>query len=73
HRHNCTTIYHAFRGSGVTQVGDERIEWSQGDILVVPPWTWHHHENRANQDSILYSITDRPALATLGLFREETA
>lgn len=72
HRHNCTTIYHAFRGSGVTEVGDQRIEWSQGDILVVPPWTWHHHENPTNQDSILYSITDRPALSALGLFREET-
>lgn len=73
HRHNCTTIYHAFRGSGVTEVGEQRIEWSQGDILVVPPWTWHHHENQSSQDAILYSITDRPALSALGLFREETA
>lgn len=71
HRHNSTTIYHAFRGEGVTIVESERLEWSEGDVFVVPPWSWHEHENPSRQDSILYSITDRPAAAALGLYREE--
>ena len=71
HRHNSTTIYHAFRGSGSTVVEDERFEWSQGDIFVVPPWAWHTHENRLNDDAILFSITDQPAVTALGLYREE--
>lgn len=72
HRHNCTTVYHAFQGSGVTVVGDQRIEWGEGDIFTVPPWTWHHHENPSGGDALLYSITDRPAMTALGLCREET-
>src|SRR5579871_1336837 len=73
HRENCTTIYHAFRGAGLTVVDDERIQWSQGDVFTVPPWTDHHHENPENNNAILYSITDRPALSALGLFRQERA
>ena len=72
HRHNSTTIYHAFQGEGVTVVDGERLEWSKGDIWVVPPWTWHSHENVQDEDSLLYSITDQPALKALGLYREET-
>lgn len=71
HRHNSTTIYHAFRGQGATTIADERIEWAQGDVFLVPPWTWHQHCNRSEEDAILYSITDRPALSALGLYREE--
>ena len=71
HRHISTTIYQAFRGSGVCVVGDERLEWSEGDIFVVPPWAWHHHENSTDSDSILFSVDDWPALKALDLYREE--
>lgn len=73
HRHICTTIYQVFRGAGSTTVDGEKLEWSQGDIFVVPPWTWHSHENRVDQDTILYSMSDWPAMTALGLFREEDA
>ena len=71
HRHISTTIYQAFRGSGVCVVGGERLEWSQGDILVVPPWTWHHHENPSERDGILFSVDDWPTFKALDLYREE--
>jgi gentisate 1,2-dioxygenase len=72
HRHNSTTIYHAFRGTGVTEVEGERLQWSQGDVFVVPPWGWHSHEAGPAEDAVLYSITDRPALEALGLYREDS-
>ena len=72
HRHNSTTVYHAFRGEGMTVVEDQKFEWAQGDIFIIPPWQWHSHENRLDQDSVLYSITDWPAMRALGLYREET-
>jgi 1-hydroxy-2-naphthoate dioxygenase len=71
HRHTSTTIYHAFRGEGSTVVGGETLQWSQGDIFLVPPWYPHRHQNRQNQDAILFSTTDRPAALALGLYREE--
>ena len=73
HRHTTTTVYHAFRGTGATVIGNERFEWNQGDIFLVPPWFWHNHENRQSEDAILFSITDRPAAVALGLYREEAA
>ncbi len=71
HRHTHTVIYHAFRGSGATMVGDERLEWEQGDSFVVPLWMWHAHENTTRQAAILFSINDRPVMETLGLYRED--
>ena len=71
HRHSCTTIYHAFRGDGVTEIEGQRFEWKQGDIFVVPPWNWHKHENTSSGESILFAMTDRPAMEALEIYREE--
>jgi gentisate 1,2-dioxygenase len=73
HRHNSTTFYHVFQGEGSTEVEGERIDWSQGDIFLVPPWTWHRHENRLSDDAILFSVDDWPARSVLGFYREEKA
>jgi len=71
HRHISTTIYQVFRGSGATVVDGEQLEWSQGDIFVVPPWNWHHHENRSDSDAILFAVDDWPTFKALALYREE--
>ena len=72
HRHTHTVVYHAFRGSGTTWIGDQRFDWEQGDSFVVPLWNWHSHANTAREPAILFSINDRPAIEALGFFREET-
>ena len=72
HRHTYTVVYHAFRGSGTTWIGDQRFDWEQGDSFVVPLWNWHSHENRSREPAILFSINDHPAIEALGFFREET-
>jgi gentisate 1,2-dioxygenase len=71
HRHLSTAIYHVFRGTGTTVVDGQALEWSQGDIFLIPPWATHNHENRGNEDAILFSMDDWPATEALGLFREE--
>lgn len=71
HRHNSTTAYYVFRGAGVTTVGDKRLEWSQGDIFVVPPWNWHNHENPASDDAILFAVDDCAAMSALRMYAEE--
>lgn len=71
HRHTSTVVYQAFRGSGATVIDGNKMEWGQGDIFVVPPWYWHHHENGRDEDAILFSINDWPAMKALNLYREE--
>ena len=71
HRHTSTTVYHAFRGEGMTKVSANEFNWTKGDIFVVPSWQWHSHENATDDDAILFSITDKPSTVALGLYREE--
>ena len=72
HRHNSSTIYHAFRGSGATFIDGQKFEWNQGDCFVVPLWSWHSHRNNSQQDeAILFSMTDMPVMEALKLYREE--
>ena len=70
HRQNCTTIYYVAEGHGVSSVGDEQLEWGEGDVFVVPPWELHDHQNRSEGDAILFSVSDRAAMDALQLYRE---
>jgi gentisate 1,2-dioxygenase len=72
HRQTSSAIYHVFRGSGSSVVGNGRIEWSAGDFFVVPPWTFHEHANAsASDEAILFSMQDTPVYKALGLYHEE--
>ena len=72
HRHNSTSIYHAFRGSGATVINGETLEWNKGDTFIVPLWSWHEHANRSGGDeAILFSMHDIPVLEAFGLHRQE--
>jgi gentisate 1,2-dioxygenase len=72
HRHNNSAIYHAFRGNGVTVINGQKFEWDQGDCFVLPLWSWHSHQNRSAQDeAILFSVSDMPVIKALKLYREE--
>ena len=77
HRHTSSTIYHVIQGKGSVSVGKSktapaRFEWTDHDCFFVPSWNWHHFENPSKQEpAIVFSVTDRPVLESLGLFREE--
>ncbi len=74
HRHTSTVIYHVFRGSGSSFVGDQRFDWETGDSFVVPLWHPHRHVNgSASEEAILFSMSDAPVLKSLNLYREEPA
>jgi gentisate 1,2-dioxygenase len=79
HRHTSSTIYHVVEGTGVTTVGQKKgagnpLAWGAHDCFFVPSWNWHHFENKSKKEpAIIFSVTDRPVLESLGLFREEAA
>jgi gentisate 1,2-dioxygenase len=63
------TIFVCTEGGGTTQVEDQVLEWDVNDVFVVPPWKrYSHHPNR---ESVLFSISDRPAQEALGIWRED--
>jgi gentisate 1,2-dioxygenase len=77
HRHTSSTIYHVVQGEGITFVGDKKgvgadLTWAARDCFFVPSWKWHQFKNTSRKDpAIIFSVTDRPILESLGLFRED--
>lgn len=67
------TVYSVVEGSGRVSLtrGTRRDSFSFGprDHFVVPPWTFARFD--AAQDCVLFSFSDRPIQARLGLLREE--
>jgi gentisate 1,2-dioxygenase len=63
------TIFVCTEGGGTTKVGDQELEWGVNDVFVVPPWKRYSHH--PSTESVLFSISDRPAQEALGIWREE--
>jgi gentisate 1,2-dioxygenase len=62
------TIFVCAEGKGRTTIGGKVFEWTQNDVFVAPPWTPYSHH--AEKESVLFSISDRPAQEALGIWRE---
>lgn len=63
------TIFVCVEGEGSTKVEDQTFSWSPGDVFVVPSWKKYAHS--AKSESVLFSISDRPAQEALGIWREQ--
>jgi gentisate 1,2-dioxygenase len=62
------TIFVCAEGQGTTTVDGKVLEWGPQDVFVVPPWKRYSHS--ATKESVLFSISDRPAQEALGIWRE---
>jgi gentisate 1,2-dioxygenase len=62
------TIFVCVEGEGTTKIADKEFAWSPGDVFVAPSWQRYSHE--AARESVLFSISDRPAQEALGIWRE---
>src|ERR1700748_481041 len=69
YRSTDATVFAAIEGKGRSRIGDKTFEWGPRDLFVVPSWHWVTHE--ADEDSVLFSFSDRPVQQKLDLFREE--
>lgn len=68
-RRTGNSILVVFRGAGHSMVGDSRLDWTEGDMLVVPSWAPASHWSDIGAD--LFELSDAPVLRALGLYREE--
>jgi len=71
-RETSSTLYTVLEGSGYTDIGGKRFEWSKNDIFVVPNFTWRVHGNlSASEDAVLYSVSDRALMQRIGQYRAQ--
>ena len=69
YRQTDAAVYSVVEGRGRTRIGDTTLDWGPRDIFVVPSWVPTAHE--ALEDSVLFSMSDRPTQQALGLWREQ--
>ena len=63
------TVFVAMEGHGRTRIGEETIDWTPKDIFVAPSWKPVTHE--AEEESVLFSFSDRPVQEKIGVWRED--
>ena len=71
YRQTDATIFVVVEGHGRTRIGDTTFAWGPRDIFVVPSWAPLSHE--AQDDAVLFSLSDRPAQKALGLVARASA
>src|SRR3546814_14463728 len=63
-----STVYSVVEGRGTARIGDQQFEFGPRDIFVAPSWL--PVQLGALEDATLFSYSDRPVQAALGLLRE---
>ena len=66
-----SSIFHVVQGGGRTLIDGKPFDWEKGDIIALPSWAQHAHANAGAEDAILFSISDRPVIESLGFYREQ--
>ncbi len=66
-----SSVFHVVQGKGRTVIDGKPFDWEKGDIIALPSWAQHAHANTGTEDAILFSISDRPVIETLGFYREQ--
>ncbi|NNC99512.1 MAG: gentisate 1,2-dioxygenase [Gammaproteobacteria bacterium] len=68
YRSTDATVFVAVEGQGHSVIGDQRFDWQEKDIFVVPSWSPVTHHTAG--DAVLFSYSDRPVQQKLDLWRE---
>ena len=69
YRSTDAAVYCVAEGAGTTTIAGIEIDWRKSDVFVVPSWCPVSH--KAQEESVLFSFSDRPVQKVLGLWREE--
>ncbi|MBV7484419.1 gentisate 1,2-dioxygenase [Bordetella sp. BOR01] len=68
YRSTDSTVYSVVEGRGTARIGDQQFDFGPRDVFVAP--SWQPVQLGALEDATLFSYSDRPVQAALGLLRE---
>lgn len=70
YRTTANNQYCIVEGSGSSTIDGVTVEWSRGDVVVVPGWAEHTHES--HDGATFLAVTDAPLQRYCGYFRDST-
>ena len=65
-RETAGTFCVVIEGSGATEVGGKRFDWTRNDIFVVPNFLWRRHINTGKSDAVIYTVSDAALMRNIG-------
>ncbi|MFZ1990156.1 MAG: cupin domain-containing protein, partial [Alphaproteobacteria bacterium] len=69
YRSTDAAMFVVVEGKGRATVGNESWHVAPNDIFVAPSWMWHSFE--ADEELVLFSLSDRTIQQHLGFWREQ--
>jgi gentisate 1,2-dioxygenase len=71
HRHMYEEVNYIISGAGYTLIEDRRYDWSEGDVLCIPVFSWHQHFNTGEVSARFLVHHNRPLMENLGFMHVE--
>jgi gentisate 1,2-dioxygenase len=71
HRHLYEEVNYIISGRGYSMIEDRRYDWSAGDVLCIPVFSWHQHFNTGDQPARFLVHHSRPLMENLGFMHVE--
>lgn len=62
-------VFIVAEGRGTARIAKASYRFKKNDIFVAPNWAWHSFE--ADEDTVVFSYSDRAILEKVGLWREQ--
>ncbi|MEY4880317.1 MAG: hypothetical protein RJB62_1786 [Pseudomonadota bacterium] len=70
-RETCSTYALILQGKGFSEIGGERYDWTENDVMAIPNFLWRRHVNTGNEDAIIYTVSDKSLLENIGQYRSQ--
>jgi gentisate 1,2-dioxygenase len=58
-------------GKGFSEIGGERYDWEENDVMAIPNFLWRRHVNNGTEDAIIYTTSDKALLENIGQYRSQ--
>ncbi len=58
-------------GKGFSEIGSERYDWEENDVMAIPNFLWRRHVNNGSEDAIIYTTSDKSLLENIGQYRSQ--
>jgi gentisate 1,2-dioxygenase len=70
-RETASTYALVLAGKGFSEIGGERYDWEENDVMAIPNFLWRRHVNNGSEDAIIYTTSDKSLLENIGQYRSQ--